>query len=48
MTVQLVAFTQLHQGSQVHDAHIIGNVADHGQIVSNEKIGNTPLLLKIL
>ena len=46
--VDFICLTYLHQLSQVHNAHIIGNVADHGQIVGNEKIGNAPFLLKIL
>ena len=46
--VQLIALRQLHQSAQIHDADAVGNVAHHGQVVGDEQIGQTQLLLHVL
>ena len=45
--VDLLAFADFHQISQIHDAHPVGYVPHHGQVVGNEQVGKAELLLKI-
>ena len=37
-----------HQAAQIHDAHSVGDVLHHGQIVGDEQVGQLVLLLELL
>ena len=37
----------LHQLAQIHDAHPVGDVLDHGQVVGDEEIGQAQLILEL-
>ena len=45
---QLVGRGDLHHVAQIHNADPVGNVADDGQVMGNEQIGQAVLLLQLL
>ena len=45
--VQLVAARQLHQLAQVHHRDAIADVADDGEVVGDEEVGEAELLLQV-
>ena len=46
--VELVPLGQLHDAPQVHHRHPVGDVAHHGQVVADEKIGQAEAPLQFL
>ena len=46
--VELVAIGQLHHPAQVHDADAVADVADDGEVVGDEQVGETEALLQVL
>ena len=45
---QLVAVGQLHHLAQIHDADAVGDMLDNAQVMGDEQVGQTHLLLQIL
>ena len=45
---QLVAVGQLYHLAQIHDADAVGDVLDNAQVMGDEQVGQTHLLLQIL
>ena len=45
---QLVGRGNLHHIAQIHNADPVGNVADNGQVMGNEQIGQTVFLFQLL
>ena len=44
---QLWRRSQLHEPSQVHHGHAVGDMPDHGQVVGNEHIGQAEVALQL-
>ena len=47
MAVQLVRAGHLHDLAQIHDRHIVGDIAHDGQVVADEHIGQVHALLQL-
>ena len=45
--IQLPAVCHFRHHSQIHDAHPVRNMADHGQVMGDKKIGQTQLFLQL-
>ena len=45
--IHLVRIAELDQMSQIHNADLMADMSDHRQIVGDEKIGQSPLVLKL-
>jgi hypothetical protein len=48
IAVEISFLSELHDTTQIHDSHTIADMLDHGEIVSNEKVGKVKRLLQIL
>ena len=48
VAVQLPAGAYLYKMAQVHDADMVGNMFDHGEVMGYEQIGYPQFLLDIL
>ena len=46
--IELTAWGQLRQGTEVHDADPAADVAHHAQVVGDKEVGEMKLLLEIL
>ena len=46
--VDFLRLPDLHKLPQVHDADLIRDIAHHGEIMGDEKVGTAALLLKVL
>ena len=45
---QLMLRRQFDQAAEVHDPDLIADVADHGQVVADEQVGQPLLALQVL
>jgi hypothetical protein len=36
-----------HQAAALHDADVVAHVADHGQVVADQQVGQAELLLQV-
>lgn len=48
MVAKLIAFSQLHQAAQIHDANAVGDMAHHRDVMRDKQISQALFSLQIL